>query len=63
MITIYCHIHSISVEDDRELGRGEIIGAVGKTGRITEAHLHWSAFLNNTTVNPELLVQKKNLIN
>ncbi len=56
MITMYCHMHSIAVKDGQKVVRGEVIGTVGQTGRVTGAHLHWSVILNNTMVDPELFL-------
>ena len=51
---MYCHLDRIDVTPGQEVGRGEVIGAVGKTGRVTGAHLHWGVSLNNTMVEPLL---------
>jgi murein DD-endopeptidase MepM/ murein hydrolase activator NlpD len=56
MITMYCHMNSIAVNEGQEVSKGEIIGSVGQTGRVTGAHLHWSVILNQTMVNPELFI-------
>ena len=56
MITMYCHLHTIDVDNGQNLERGEVIGTVGQTGRVTGAHLHWSVILNNVMVNPELFL-------
>ena len=56
MITMYCHMKNINVEEGQEVKRGETIGTVGKTGRVTGAHLHWSVILNHTAVNPTLFL-------
>jgi murein DD-endopeptidase MepM/ murein hydrolase activator NlpD len=35
---------------------GALLGRVGVTGRVTAAHLHWAARLNQARVNPRDLV-------
>jgi len=56
LITMYCHMDSISIEEGKEVKTGDKIGEVGLTGRVTGAHLHWSVILNNTTVDPILFL-------
>jgi murein DD-endopeptidase MepM/ murein hydrolase activator NlpD len=46
----------IDVKEGQMIKRGDTIGAVGKTGRATGPHLHWSISMNNTRVNPLLLL-------
>jgi murein DD-endopeptidase MepM/ murein hydrolase activator NlpD len=56
MITMYCHMSSIEVKKGQNVMQGEIIGKVGKTGRATGAHLHWSLIMNKTMIDPLLFL-------
>ncbi|MDB4222329.1 peptidoglycan DD-metalloendopeptidase family protein [Granulosicoccus sp.] len=58
--TFYAHMSRIDVEPGDRISKGQVIGAVGQTGRVTGPHLHWSVGLNATWVNP-LLVLKTDL--
>jgi len=57
---MYCHMSSISVEVGQRVDRGQYLGNVGMTGRVTGAHLHWSVSLNNARVNPALFLNQGN---
>jgi murein DD-endopeptidase MepM/ murein hydrolase activator NlpD len=59
LITMYCHMSSISVAVGQAVDKGQYIGDVGKTGRVTGAHLHWSVSLNNARVNPDLFLTQQ----
>lgn len=58
LISAYMHLSRIDVREGQRLARGDRIGAVGATGRSTGPHLHWTVILNNTAVNPELLLKR-----
>lgn len=61
LITMYNHLHRISVKPGRRVRQGETIGEIGMTGRVTGAHLHWSVSLNNTRVDPMLFLNESEL--
>lgn len=55
-VTMYCHLSEIGVEKGQQIPTGEVIGRVGKTGRVTGAHLHFGTYLNGNAVDPALLI-------
>ena len=56
LFTFYAHLEAISVEPGQVIEAGTLLGRVGSTGRVTAAHLHWAARLNQARVNPRDLV-------
>jgi murein DD-endopeptidase MepM/ murein hydrolase activator NlpD len=59
LITMYCHLHKTIVKDGEVVERGQQIGSVGMTGRVTGPHLHWSVSLNNARIEPKLFLTKE----
>ena len=56
LVSMYNHLSRIHVKKGTRVARGQRIGAVGKTGRVTGAHLHWTVSLNNARVDPMLFL-------
>lgn len=54
--TIYAHLKKYNVKKGDKVKQGDIIGLVGKTGRVTGPHLHWGASLRGTRFNPYSLL-------
>jgi murein DD-endopeptidase MepM/ murein hydrolase activator NlpD len=52
MTTKYGHLSKIFVVMGQEVKRGQVIGAVGMTGKTTGPHLHYEVIVNATPVNP-----------
>jgi murein DD-endopeptidase MepM/ murein hydrolase activator NlpD len=52
VVTGYFHLSKPLVATGDTVARGQIIGLVGQTGRVTGPHLHWSARYGAITVNP-----------
>ncbi len=53
MTTKYGHLSKIYVVVGQDVKRGQVIGAVGSTGRTTGPHLHYEVHVQDTPVNPE----------
>lgn len=59
LISLYAHLSRIDVKPGDRLKRGDILGAVGQTGRVTGAHLHFAVLTNGVLVDPLYLLPEK----
>lgn len=55
--TYYIHLDSILVREGDTLKRGEVIGYVGSSGRVTAPHLHLGLYINSHPANPLSLIE------
>jgi murein DD-endopeptidase MepM/ murein hydrolase activator NlpD len=52
IVTKYGHLSRFSVTSGQHVGRGDVIGFVGSTGRSTSPHLHYEIWTNDRLINP-----------
>ena len=50
--TFYAHLQQQKVAQGQRVRRGDVIGLVGATGRVTGPHLHYEIQVNETPVDP-----------
>jgi murein DD-endopeptidase MepM/ murein hydrolase activator NlpD len=53
IVTSYGHLAKIAVTRGKTVTRGDVVGAVGTSGRSTGPHLHYGIKLNGVYVNPK----------
>jgi hypothetical protein len=56
LYSMYFHLSEITVRDGEEVKRGQVIGRVGASGRVSGPHLHWAVRLNGARVDPYALL-------
>ena len=58
LLSRYAHLSRLDVKAGQIVKRGDLIGAVGSTGRSTGAHLHFEVRMFGAAQNPALFLQK-----
>ncbi len=56
LYSYFAHLSAIDVAEGDVVNRGQVVGKVGATGRVTGPHLHWTVRLNNARVDPMALM-------
>jgi len=56
VISMYYHLKEIDIKQGDSVRKGQTIGLVGSTGRVTGPHLHWGMRVNGARVNPLSLI-------
>ena len=54
--TLYAHLSKMSVKRGDMIKKGQLLGKVGATGRVTGPHLHWALKFHEARVDPYSLV-------
>ncbi len=57
LVTAYLHLSSTDVAPGDTVSRGQLVGRVGASGRVTGPHLHWHAKYGRLTLNPLTLLE------
>jgi len=52
LISAYFHLSKTLVKQGDEVAKGQIIGRVGQSGRVTGPHLHWVMRYGGVTIDP-----------
>jgi len=52
LVSAFLHLSWIDVKAGQTVAQGQVIGAVGKTGRATGPHLHWGLTWTDVRVDP-----------
>lgn len=57
VFTAYLHMSEPKVKPGQRVSRGDVIGLVGATGRVTGPHLHLSLIVQGQSVDPQPLLE------
>jgi len=52
LYSYFAHLSKFDVSEGQIVAKGDVVGEVGSTGRVTGPHLHWTLRLTGTRVDP-----------
>ncbi|WP_304081790.1 M23 family metallopeptidase [Maridesulfovibrio ferrireducens] len=58
VVTMYFHLSQFDVKEGDMVERGQTIGRIGSTGRVTGPHLHMSVSVQGRLVDPRFVLEK-----
>ena len=56
LFSLSCHFSKITVEEGDLVRKGDLIGEIGSTGRVTGPHLHWGFKVFGSRIDPSSLL-------
>jgi murein DD-endopeptidase MepM/ murein hydrolase activator NlpD len=56
VFSMLAHLSAFEVHEGEVLTKGQVVGRVGATGRVTGPHLHWAVRINGARVDPLSLI-------
>jgi murein DD-endopeptidase MepM/ murein hydrolase activator NlpD len=57
LFSVYFHLSRMAVKAGDEIRRGQVLGQVGRTGRVTGPHLHWGTKVGDLYVDPRSVLR------
>ena len=60
VFTAYLHLSEILVQNGDRVRKGQVVGLVGATGRVTGPHLHLSLLVQGVSVDPQPFLPSAN---